>query len=141
MAKAIRSATGYRLKGDRLILTGGPGLIARRPPPPDRRLAGDYRSCGNTMLGGYHEGPITLAIDARTIRDNAGCIADYRANGPNLDSAARRHSGLRRQGAPLQSPANRSPSAARSRLSPSPAPTPSPSPTPANSSSAPTAAI
>jgi heat shock protein HslJ len=84
MAKAIRSATGYRLEGDRLILTGGPGLVARRPPPPDRRLAGDYRSCGNTLLGGYHEGPITLSIDGRTIRDNAGCVAEYAADGPKL---------------------------------------------------------
>ena len=84
MAKAIRSATGYYLQGDRLYLTGGPGLIARRPPPPNRALAGDYRSCGNTMLGGYHEGPITLAIDERTIRDNAGCVAEYDAQGPNL---------------------------------------------------------
>ena len=36
------------------------------------------------MLGGYHEGPITLAIDERTIRDNASCEADYTAEGPNL---------------------------------------------------------
>lgn len=36
------------------------------------------------MLGGYHEGPITLAIDDRTIRDNAGCVAEYAADGPNL---------------------------------------------------------
>ena len=84
MAKAIRSAIAYRLAGDRLILTGGPGLVARRPPASDRRLVGDYRACGNTMLGGYHEGPITLVIDAATIRDNAGCVADYTADGPNL---------------------------------------------------------
>lgn len=85
MARAIRTATGYRLEGERLILTGGPGMVARRPPTPDRRLPGEYRSCGNTLLGGYHEGPITLAIDERTMRDNAGCIADYVASGPNLD--------------------------------------------------------
>ena len=84
MTQAIASATGYRLDGGRLVLTGGPGLVARRPPPPDRRLAGDYRSCGNTLLGGYHDGPITLAIDARTIRDNAGCVAEYATDGPKL---------------------------------------------------------
>ena len=59
-------------------------MIVRRPPPPDRRLAGEYRSCGNTLLGGYHEGPITLAIDAMTMRDNAGCVAEYSADGPKL---------------------------------------------------------
>ena len=84
MVKAISSATAYRLENDRLILTGGPGLVARRPSPPDRRLAGEYKSCGNTLLGGYHEGPITLAIDARTMRDSAGCVAEYRASGPTL---------------------------------------------------------
>ncbi len=84
MAKAITSATAYRLEGNRLTFTGGPGMTVRRPPPPDRRLAGEYKSCGNTLLGGYHEGPITLAIDERTIRDNAGCVAEYNAEGPNL---------------------------------------------------------
>ena len=59
-------------------------MVVRRPPPPDRRLAGEYKSCGNTLLGGYHEGPITLAIDERTIRDNAGCVAGYVSQGPNL---------------------------------------------------------
>jgi heat shock protein HslJ len=84
MSRAIRSATAYRLENDRLTLTGGPGLVARRPPAPNRRLAGEYRACGNTLLGGYHEGPITLAIDERTIRDNAGCVAEYSAQGPDL---------------------------------------------------------
>ena len=84
MVKAIAAARAYRIEGARLTFTGGPGLVARRPPPPDRRLAGDYRSCGHTLLGGYHEGPITLAIDARTMRDNAGCAADYGAAGPRL---------------------------------------------------------
>ena len=84
MARAMRSATGYRLEGERLVLTGGPGLVARRPPPPDRRLAGEYASCGNTALGAYHEGPITLSIDDRRMRDNAGCTAEYEANGPQL---------------------------------------------------------
>jgi heat shock protein HslJ len=84
MAKAIMAATAYRLDGNRFILAGGPGMVVRRPAPPDRRLAGEYKSCGNTLLGGYHEGPITLAIDERTIRDNAGCVADYVADGPEL---------------------------------------------------------
>ena len=84
MAKAIRSATGYYLQGERLILTGGPGMVVRRPAEPDRRLAGEYKSCGNTLLGAYHEGPITLAIDHRTIRDNAGCLAEYTTEGPTL---------------------------------------------------------
>ncbi len=84
MAGAMTGATGYRIEGDRLTLTGGPGLVARRPPTPDRRLPGEYESCGNTLLGGFHEGPITLVIDERTMRDNAGCVARYTADGPNL---------------------------------------------------------
>ncbi|MDO1560305.1 META domain-containing protein [Brevundimonas sp. 2R-24] len=84
MARAITSATAYRVEGDRLFLTGGPGLAARRPPPPDRRLVGEYEACGNTMLGAYHEGPITLGIDLRRMRDNAGCAAEYSADGPHL---------------------------------------------------------
>ena len=84
MAKAITTATAYRLEGDRLTFTGGPGMTVRRPPEPDRRLAGEYKACGNTLLGGYHEGPITLSIDEGTMRDNAGCVADYVADGPNL---------------------------------------------------------
>lgn len=84
MAQAITAATGYRLEADRLVLSGGPGLVARRPSPPDRRLAGEYEACGNTLLGAYHEGPITLSIDERTMRDNAGCKAEYGAEGPNL---------------------------------------------------------
>jgi heat shock protein HslJ len=84
MARAIQTATTYRLDNGRLTLAGGPGMVARRPPPPDRRLTGEFRACGNTLLGGYHEGPITLAIDRRTMRDNAGCVAEYDAQGPNL---------------------------------------------------------
>ena len=84
MTKAMLSATAYRLEGDQLVLTGGPGMVLRRPPRPDRRLAGEYEACGNTLLGAYHEGPITLAIDDRTIRDNAGCTAGYSAVGPTL---------------------------------------------------------
>ena len=56
----------------------------RRPAAPDRRLAGEYEACGNTLLGGYHEGPITLAIDDHTIRDNASCTAQYDTHGPTL---------------------------------------------------------
>ena len=84
MAKAMTSATSYRREGDRLVFTGGPGMVLRRPPPPDRRLAGEYEACGNTLLGAYHEGPITLSVDERTMRDNAGCTAEYSAEGPNL---------------------------------------------------------
>lgn len=84
LAHAIRSATGYRLEGERLVLTGGPGMVVRRFPPPDRRLAGEYRACGNTLLGAYHEGPITLAIDRASMRDNAACTARYSVDGPNL---------------------------------------------------------
>ena len=83
MSSAITSAKAYRVE-DRLVFTGGPGMVLRRPPAPDRRLVGEYRSCGNTLLGGYHEGPITLAIDARTMRDNAGCTAEYSTDGPRL---------------------------------------------------------
>jgi len=84
MARAMISATAYRLQEDRLVFTGGPGMILRRPPPANRELAGEYQACGNTLLGGYHEGPITLAIDNSTMRDNAGCIAAYKADGPRL---------------------------------------------------------
>ncbi|MFL6730695.1 MAG: META domain-containing protein [Sphingomicrobium sp.] len=84
MARAMKSATAYRVQNGRLVFTGGPGMVLRRPPPPDRRLAGEYASCGNTLLGGYHEGPITLAIGARTMRDNAGCTAEYSTEGPRL---------------------------------------------------------
>lgn len=84
MTKAMTSATAYRLQHDRLVFTGGPGMVLRRPPPPDRMLAGEYEACGNTLLGAYHEGPITLAIDDHVIRDNAGCTAEYSAEGPNL---------------------------------------------------------
>lgn len=84
MAKAMTSAKTYRIQGDRLIFTGEPGMVVRLPPPPDRRFAGEYESCGSTLLGGSHEGPITLAIDEQTMRDNASCIASYTAEGPNL---------------------------------------------------------
>jgi heat shock protein HslJ len=84
MTRAMRGATSYRLDGERLIFAGDPGMVVRRPPPPDRRLAGEYEACGNTMLGAYHEGPITLAVDQTTMRDNAGCVARYSADGPNL---------------------------------------------------------
>jgi heat shock protein HslJ len=84
MARAITRATAYRLDGERLIFTGGPGMVVRRPPPPDRRLAGEYQHCGNTLLGAYHEGPVSLAIAPQTMTDNAGCTARYAANGPNL---------------------------------------------------------
>ena len=84
MTKAMTSATGYRREGDRLVFTGGPGMVLRRPPPPDRRLTGEYEACGNTLFGAYHEGPITLSVDGRTMRDNAGCTAEYSAEGPNL---------------------------------------------------------
>ncbi|HJR82793.1 MAG TPA: META domain-containing protein, partial [Sphingomicrobium sp.] len=84
MTTAMQSATAYRIQDDRLVLTGGPGMVLRRPPPPDRGLAGEYQACGNTLLGAYHEGPITLAIKGRTMIDNAGCTADYSAEGPEL---------------------------------------------------------
>ena len=84
MAKAMTAASAYRLEDDRLIFTGGPGMVLRRPPAPDRRLAGEYQACGNTLLGAYHEGPITLAVDESTMRDNAECLAEYSADGPNL---------------------------------------------------------
>lgn len=84
MVRAMTLATAYRLEGERLIFSGGPGMVVRRPPPPDRRLAGEYQACGNTLLGAYHEGAVTLAIGTDTIRDNAGCVARYRADGPDL---------------------------------------------------------
>ncbi len=84
MANAITSATAYRLSGDRLIFSGGPGMVARRPTPPNRKLPGEYEACGNTMLGAYHDGPITLAITAHQMRDNAKCTAKYVTNGPDM---------------------------------------------------------
>ena len=84
IARAMVSATGYRLQGDQLTLSGGPGMVLRRPTKTNRRLIGEYEHCGNTMLGAYHEGPVTLTIDQRTMRDNAGCAASYSAKGPNL---------------------------------------------------------
>lgn len=59
-------------------------MVVRRPPAPDRKLPGVYEACGNTMLGAYHEGPITLAITGNVMRDNARCSAEYVAEGPNL---------------------------------------------------------
>jgi heat shock protein HslJ len=84
MTSAMTSVIAYRVQGDQLLFTGGRGMVLRRPPPPDRRLAGEYQSCGNTLLGGYHEGPITLSIDGSRMKDNAGCTARYRSNGPQL---------------------------------------------------------
>ena len=84
MAKALASATAYRLRDGRLVFTGAPGMVLRRPPPPNRQLRGEYRACGNTLLGAYHEGPITLAVDEHRMRDNAGCAAAYTARGPEL---------------------------------------------------------
>ena len=84
MARAIVSATAYRLGMGRLVFTGGPGMVMRRPTPSNRHLPGEYRACGNTLLGAYHEGPINLAIDERTMRDDAGCTATYSTQGPTL---------------------------------------------------------
>lgn len=84
MARAITGATGYRIAGDRLTLSGAPGLVARRFPEPDRRLPGEYEHCGNTMLGAYHEGPLTLTFDEDTATDQTGCRAAFVADGPNL---------------------------------------------------------
>jgi heat shock protein HslJ len=84
MSRAMTAATSYRIDGDRLTLTGGPGMTLRRPPAPNRRLAGEYEACGNTLLGAYNEGPITLAFDGDTVRDNAGCVARYSADGARL---------------------------------------------------------
>lgn len=84
MTAAISGATAFQAEGERLIFTGGRGMVVRRPPPADRRLAGDYAACGDTLLGAYHEGPITLTIDSRTIVDNAGCSASYTTQGPQI---------------------------------------------------------
>lgn len=84
LGSAIGSATSYRLDRERLVIGGGPGMVLCRPPARDRRLAGDYEHCGDTLLGGYHEGPVTLRFDGRRVTDNAGCVADYTASGPAL---------------------------------------------------------
>ena len=84
MMRAITMASGYRIGDDRLVFSGGPGMVLRRPPQSNRQLGGEYEACGNTLLGAYHEGPITLAVDERTMRDNAGCTASYSAQGPHL---------------------------------------------------------
>jgi hypothetical protein len=59
-------------------------MTLRRPASPDRRLAGDYESCGNTLLGGYHDGPITHRFASGSVTDNAGCTASYSTAGPDL---------------------------------------------------------
>jgi hypothetical protein len=84
MTAAITSATTFHLQGDKLIFSGGKDMVVRRPPPPDRRLAGEYAACGDTLLGAYHEGPITLLIDSHNMADNAGCSASYSTNGPHI---------------------------------------------------------
>ena len=84
MTSAMTSASAYQIHQDRLVFRGGLGMVLRRPPPPDRRLSGEYEACGNTLLGAYHEGPITLAIDDRIMRDNANCTAEYSVAGPKL---------------------------------------------------------
>lgn len=84
MTRAMTSAKAYRVKNRQLVVTGKPGMVLRRPPTPNRQLAGEYESCGNTLLGAYHEGPVTLAIDDQKMRDNASCTASYEAKGPNL---------------------------------------------------------
>ena len=84
MTRAMGEATAYRLVGDRLMFSGGPGMVDRRPPPPDRQLVGEYEACGNTLLGAYHEGPIRLTISATSMTDNAQCTAGYSVNGPNI---------------------------------------------------------
>ncbi|HEX6860037.1 MAG TPA: META domain-containing protein [Caulobacteraceae bacterium] len=84
MARAIQGVTAYRLEGERLIFSGDPGMVLRRPPAPNRALPGKYAACGDTLRGGYHEGPITLEIGPETMRDNAGCVARYTSDGPRL---------------------------------------------------------
>ncbi len=84
MTQAMASATAYRLQNGRLVFTGEPGMVLRRPSPVNRALAGEYRACGNTLLGAYPDGPITLTIDEQAMRDNAGCTASYRSQGPRL---------------------------------------------------------
>ncbi len=51
---------------------------------PTGGLLASTLHCGNTLLGAYHEGPITLAVAGRTMTDNAGCTASYAADGPDL---------------------------------------------------------
>lgn len=84
IARAISGASGYRINGNELVLWGKIRMTLRRPPAPDRRLAGSYESCGNTLLGAYHEGPITLHFDKASVIDNAQCRATYRTEGPSL---------------------------------------------------------
>ncbi len=92
MTAAISGATAFQIEGDKLIFTGGRGMVVRRPPPPDRRLAGEYAACGDTLLGAYHEGPITLAIGSHTMVDNAGCSASYSTNGARISLTLQNHS-------------------------------------------------
>lgn len=84
MTAAISGATAFQVEGDKLIFTGGRGMLVRRPPPADRRLPGEYAACGDTLLGAYHEGPITFVIDSHTMVDNAGCSASYSTDGPRI---------------------------------------------------------
>ena len=87
MTAAISGATAFRVDGEKLIFTGSGVMVVRRPPRPDRRLTGEYAACGDTLLGAYHEGPITLVIDSQTMVDNAGCSASYSTQGSQLSLA------------------------------------------------------
>jgi heat shock protein HslJ len=82
---AIAGARRFIALGDRsLRIEGSAPLVLERFAPPDRRLAGRYAHCGNTVGGVGHGGPVTLAITAATITDNAGCTARYVADGERL---------------------------------------------------------
>jgi heat shock protein HslJ len=84
LAKALASMRSYRLIGDRLELSGDPGLVARRPNRLLMALEGNYEVCGNTLRGVHQQGPITLTVRDGTIRDAAGCTAMWSADGSRL---------------------------------------------------------
>ena len=85
LARSVSAATSYSIDDEQRLVFGGPqSIILRRPAPADTSLAGDYEHCGNTTLGAYHAGPVTMRIASDTMTDNAGCTARYIADGPEL---------------------------------------------------------
>ena len=81
---AFARVTGHRIESGRLVLTGGPGLELIRPDPTDRRLAGRFETCGNSMLGASTDGDATLVFARYTVTDAAGCRASYRVERERL---------------------------------------------------------
>lgn len=85
---AVGSARRYvGLTDGKVRLEGGEPLLLRRPPSASTRLAGAYRACRSNPRGVSYNGEPTITFAATTVRDNAGCSARYRTDGPLLTIA------------------------------------------------------